>query len=316
MDKLFSGLYKLAESLITDLAKDTRGTRGMLRGGPPNSPTFAYRTLYENEPSEFLSGRTSHPQRMWGDIPVDEQLKDEWLENLNALPNLEIRASCAGHGSNRPSYVVFRLLSRDTDESKKVVEELNKIEGVKADVDLGREGLPRICVTGPIWHDKEGWEEWWARLPERINQAVRSAQVKKTARCVSEYYLIKAALGDGIEYDLSDPHERYKQLLADLYYLSLGWSRLQEGKEWGDWSKEDIEKTYAKIIDTLRSKLYFPFIPPEEGTDKYKSSYWRLYRAAEPVMSTEPPSVDELKTWSDRRKKMLKGNPKLDTKWV
>lgn len=35
--------------------------------------------------------------KRWGTHWVDAELKDDWLERLNALPGIEIQSSCAGH---------------------------------------------------------------------------------------------------------------------------------------------------------------------------------------------------------------------------
>lgn len=141
-----------------------------------NSPTFAYFAVYQKLPEEFLSGRSEHPQRTWQGIPVDEALKDSWLDALKAIEEIEVRASCCGHGPDRVSYIVFRLKSGCDVDSKKVSEKLNAIPSCYSIADIGDQGKMRIVVAGKVWHDGEngtdGWSEWWEKLAGKIKEVV------------------------------------------------------------------------------------------------------------------------------------------------
>jgi hypothetical protein len=145
-----------------------------------NSPTFAYLAVYGKEPEEFLSGRSDHPQRTWNGIPVDEPLKDEWLDALKAIEGIEVRASCCGHSSERVSYIVFRLKSGCDVDAKRVSERLNRVPGCYSITDIGDEGKMRIVVAGKVWEGQDGWAGWWKKLAERIQAVVTELEVNKT----------------------------------------------------------------------------------------------------------------------------------------
>lgn len=115
--------------------------------------------------------------------------------------------------------------------------------------------------------------------------------------------MIKFGLGEGIEYDLKHPQERWRELLGDLYYLSIGYSRLSQNDKWGNWTKKEIEKTSARIFDALR-QIDFPFKPPARGSELYHSYYWQMYRKAQKHMKSKPPETDE-KQLKEQRKKFL-----------
>lgn len=137
-----------------------------------NSPTFAHLAVYQKLPDEFLSGRSEHPQRTWQGISVDEHLRDEWLDALKAIEEIEVRASCAGHGPDRVSYIVFRLKSGCDVDSKKVSEKLNSTPDCYSIADIGDQGKMRICVAGKTWEGEDGWSEWWKQLAGRIEKVV------------------------------------------------------------------------------------------------------------------------------------------------
>ena len=68
----------------------------------------------------------------------------------------------------------------------------------------------------------------------------------------------------GIEYDIK--HKLRPQLFANHRYLTIGYNRLKEGKKWGDWTKEDVIKYHAKVVDALRDQGYnFPIHPNKGG---------------------------------------------------
>ncbi|GAI85190.1 unnamed protein product, partial [marine sediment metagenome] len=76
-----------------------------------NSPTFAYQAVYGKMPDIPLRGRTDSPKKLWNSIEVDEHLRDSWMEELNSIPEIEIRASDEGKSEERVAFVVFRIQS-------------------------------------------------------------------------------------------------------------------------------------------------------------------------------------------------------------
>lgn len=117
----------------------------------------------------------------------------------------------------------------------------------------------------------------------------------------------------GIDEDLADPVKRFRFLLADLRYLGdAGYPRLKQGKAWGEWKLEDILKYFAKIVDTLRGKVYLPLLDHKgNGEKKNGSSWWNCYWQATKFMKTKPPSSEDIPEWNKRRAELL-GNKKKD----
>jgi len=142
----------------------------MLLEGKVNSPTLAYRTVYKKDPPGLLRGRTNAPKKLWRGLSVDKDLKDEWLESINALP-VEIRSTEAGKNALRPAAVVFRLPGGQRNHSG-IVQQLADIPGVYCSSDIGMRGERRICVASKLWKGKKGWVSWWEKLPGRIEVAV------------------------------------------------------------------------------------------------------------------------------------------------
>jgi len=138
-----------------------------------NSPTFAYLTVYGKMPKNFLRGRTDAPKKMWRGHDVDASLKDKWLEDLNSIPEIEVRSSDAGKSKERVAFVVFRFKDKKNDKrADAIVNELRKAPEIYARTDIGMEERPRICVAGKVIVGKPGWEEWWNSLAGKIKSSV------------------------------------------------------------------------------------------------------------------------------------------------
>ena len=148
----------------------------------PNSPSFAYEAVYQKAPEGFLPGRTGAKERLWNGIPVDIHITDAVLEELNAIPEIELRASCEGHDEKYVSYVVFRLKKEDPAKAAIIAETLNKFEGYYSKADIGPEGKCRIVCAGRTWHGKEGggWDEFWKNLASKIKLALETAERGET----------------------------------------------------------------------------------------------------------------------------------------
>lgn len=141
-----------------------------------NAPEFAYYTIYKKMPSTPLRGRIDTEHKTWNGILVDAPLKDEWLNELNTIKNIEIRSSCAGHSKERVTFVIFRPKNQDEDYVKTIVDKLNKCKDTFANYNLGVQGFYRICVTTKNYYDEnkdnKKWATWWKKLPNCIKNSL------------------------------------------------------------------------------------------------------------------------------------------------
>jgi len=229
---------------------------------------------------------------------VDKEFRDTWLEDLNSIPDIEIRATDIGHSAERVAFVVFRMKDPKNDcKVQAISDELNKIEGLYSKYDTGQEGRLRIVVAGKIKLGDKNWEEWWNSLAGKIKEVVENEFEKLD---------LKQFKAEGIDADLKNPAVSHKKLFADLRYLgNSGWPRIIEGKKWKDWTKEDILKYYAAIVDCLRS-VFYPIVSPKIGEERYKTSYWQCYRESRKYMKSKPPKEIDIKEWDKKREKIIK----------
>ena len=125
-----------------------------------NSPTFAYQAIFHKLPDVPLRGRTDSPKKTWNNIEIDEHLRDEWLEELNSIPEIEIRASDEGKNKERVAFVVFRMKDpKDDCKVKAVSDGLNKIKGVVKD-ELKKLDLKEFKQTGLDDDLKDPLKRW------------------------------------------------------------------------------------------------------------------------------------------------------------
>jgi len=263
-----------------------------------NSPTFAYYAVYDKLPDIPLKGKTDSPKKIWNDIEVDEHLKDEWMKELNSIPEIEIRASDEGKSDERVAFIVFRMKdSKDDCKVQAISNKLNEMEGLYSKYDTGQEDRLRIVVAGKIKLGDKDWEEWWNSLAGNIKNIIKDEFEKLD---------LEQFKAEGIDDDLKNPAVRHKELFADLRYIgNSGYPKLREGKKWGEWKLEDALKYYAAIVDALRS-VYFPVTSPKIGDKEYRTSYWECYREARKHIESKPPAEKDIKEWDEKRKEIIK----------
>jgi len=151
------------------------GIRG--QSGRTNAPTMAWETVHGKKyPSGLKPSHTMGAQeKLWKGIPVDVELQDKWLNELNRIPNVEIRSSCQGHppiGEN-PSFLIFR--PKDEHRAKLIVNKLSDNKITFCSFNIGTQGHVRICVATPLYANgpkDKLWEQWWDTLAKRIDKAV------------------------------------------------------------------------------------------------------------------------------------------------
>lgn len=272
-----------------------------------NAPTFAYQTVYGRDPPEPLRGRTDSPKKEWHGIMVDEGLKNEWLESLNNLP-VEITSTEEGKSKFRVPYVMFRVPSKHDDKHEEIAKLLAQDPDIYCRSGIGNGGRPRICVAGRILKGEKGWDEWWDKLPSKISEAYHKIINTKSAFEDLDLFLSK-----DLEEELKEPRKRHRQLVADLFYLSLGYSKLKDNESWGDWTMADILKFFGSIVDVLRTECFYPYVPPKKGLSSYGSSFWKCYRDSveKGYIKTKPPGKRSLQDWAKKRKELLEFSENL-----
>lgn len=156
--------------------------REMGKGGIKRkpSPTFAWELVNKKEYSGWRSGR--YPgivkEKIWNGMAVDIHLKTKWLDDLNNIPNVEIRGSCEGHDKEWVTYIAFRIDPK-YDKSKsflnKVSKQLSRDKNTVCGWEVGTQGRPRFVVASPLYYGCEKqneWMRWWTTISKRIQKAV------------------------------------------------------------------------------------------------------------------------------------------------
>lgn len=162
--------WRVSKNEIPSKNCDNRTKGRGMQQGKINAPTFAYQTVYGRDPPQFLRGRTNSPKKLWKGLYVDEGLKDEWLEDLNALP-IDIRSSEEGKNDLRPAFVMFRMPPDLDDLHQDMTEQLGEFSDLITASSIGQGARPRICVANKLTkHDPE-WEKWWNELPSKIKSS-------------------------------------------------------------------------------------------------------------------------------------------------
>lgn len=141
-------------------------TRGM------NAPEFAYYTLYGKKPDRIRGRTDEHAKKKISGIEIDRDIPSKTIKELFKIKEIEMRSSCQGSSEIRPSFIIFRPKNQDEKYVKKLVKNLNKQNEIKSQYDLGQQGKYRICVTWKTWAGKDGNEEWWLSLPDKIRKSV------------------------------------------------------------------------------------------------------------------------------------------------
>gem|GEM_PF-2303408 len=163
--------------MMRRLAKDDHEKKEKADTPRVNSPTLAYKAVYGAAPSKPLRGMTDAPKKEWHGLQVDEHIKDKWLEELNSIPDIEIRASDEGKSKDRVAFVVFRMKDKAMDsEAQNISKKLSAVEGLYSLSDTGSEGRPRVVVAGKVVYGQKGWENWWSGLASKIKKAIESVK--------------------------------------------------------------------------------------------------------------------------------------------
>ncbi len=161
------------------LQENTNFWKGGQRGGLDRvpSPVAAFELIYgKKAPSGMRGmypGKSEH--KTWNGISIDAHIEDKWLNDLNNIKQIEMRASCEGHDKQWVTFIVFRVMPNKDNDIKyldKIKKSLN--QGVtKCDYKIGQQGRPRFIVTTKLWYGQPGWGKWWTTLATRVKKATR-----------------------------------------------------------------------------------------------------------------------------------------------
>lgn len=146
----------------------------MPRSGHMNAPTFAYYAVYGRRPDEPMRGRTDSPKKTWhGITDIDKHIKDKWLEELNSISEIEVRATDEGKSEDRVAFVIFRMDNPAHDSRAETISRrLDQMEGIYSECDIGSRDRPRVVVAGKVQYGKSGWERWWNTVANMIECAL------------------------------------------------------------------------------------------------------------------------------------------------
>lgn len=141
------------------------------------SPVAAYEIMYNKPAPSGMTGQypNDHKTKNWNGMNIDGHLRDKWINELNSIKQIEVRATCEGHNEQWLSYVAFRVLPNKESDSK-YLEKIKKFLNVgitKCDYQLGQQGRPRFIVVGKTWYKHSAWKLWWSTISKRIQEAVR-----------------------------------------------------------------------------------------------------------------------------------------------
>jgi len=106
-----------------------------------------------------------------------------------------------------------------------------------------------------------------------------------------------------LERDLKNPKKYWRELLSALRFMgNVGYPRLKDGKDWGDWTLDGLLQKFGEVVDVLRNECYFELRPKDDN-----SSFWECYKSAKQkgYIKTEPPSGDEIAEWKEKRRKII-----------
>lgn len=149
------------------------------RGGSDRkpSPVAAFELVYGKKPPSNMRGmypgKSEH--KNWNGISIDSHIEDKWLNDLNKIKQIEMRASCEGHEKQWVTFIAFRVMP-NKDKDIKYLDNIKSIlnQGViKCGYEIGQQGRPRFIVTAKLWYGQPGWEKFWSTLATRVQQAVR-----------------------------------------------------------------------------------------------------------------------------------------------
>ena len=119
------------------------------------SPTFAYELVYGKSPAGFRRGRFpgKYESKIWNGISVDSHLKDEWLDGLNSIKEIEMRGSCEGHTKEWITFITFRITNKSKESDEKYLDKILEKFTPSKDFQLTRNNLQAVFNATKFEHN-------------------------------------------------------------------------------------------------------------------------------------------------------------------
>lgn len=117
---------------------------------------------------------TKHDGKLWRGILVDDDLKDEWLDQMNSIPGVVICGTCSGNGGGLPlgPSIVF-LFREQHSMTDAVISFLSDISEVKPFWN-GWTTTFMVFARQPRWlmTDTE-FGAWWELVISRLEEIAK-----------------------------------------------------------------------------------------------------------------------------------------------
>jgi len=146
-----------------------------MRTKPLNGHAMAYLAITGRIPDEIVvEGRT--PRKSWKGKPVDADLQDKWLEELNSIPGIDIISICGGHDIWRPAHIVFYFPGMSDEQEDTLAGALHTYPGTWAlRGEIGKRKHMRTCMASVFFAGTPIGDMWWSRAAGKIRTAAKRA---------------------------------------------------------------------------------------------------------------------------------------------
>lgn len=144
-----------------------------------SSIVFSYIAVYGRTPPEgFLPIQTDSDEDEWNNIKKDIHLKNEWIEQLNTIPEIEILSTCEGHARYIVTHIIFLL--KDQERIEEVYKKLKQLPtSIYATKIIPIQTSVGVCFCIAIYNwyrehmtDNSDWEKWWDNIIDHIKNSV------------------------------------------------------------------------------------------------------------------------------------------------
>lgn len=143
----------------------------------PNGLTAAYYTVYGRYPRKPIQGRIT-PGKPWRGLTVDINLDERWLEELNAIPQIDIVSVEEGESTERPAHIIFYFADPKNDpQAQELSDHLARNPSIFSICDIGNRNRSRIVVASPVRSLSVHWIVWWSTVDRKIHKALSDLNI-------------------------------------------------------------------------------------------------------------------------------------------